>query len=87
MLKTTACANAAAVVTAGVYMVCLVLSQTAPDFLLALSSSWIHAINLESLKTSGGVSLGSVIWGFASSTVFAWLVGYAFAWTYNRFAK
>lgn len=86
-MKTIAFANAAAVITTVIYIVCLVLSTVAPDLLISLSNSWIHAISLESLRTGKAINLGTAIWGLVSSYVFAWLVGYGFAYFYNRFAK
>lgn len=86
-MKVNAFANAAAGVTAGIYVVCLVVSYVAPDLLISLSSSWIHAINIEGLRTNAEVSLGTAIWGLVSSSAFAWLAGYAFAYLYNKLAK
>lgn len=86
-MKTVAFANAAAAVTAAVYVVCLVLSIVTPDLLISLSNSWIHAISLESLRTGETVDFGTALWGLVSSSVFAWLVGYGFAYFYNKFAK
>ena len=87
MLKTTAFANAAAVVTGVIYIVCLVLTWVAPDLLLSLSNSWVHALNLESLRSGKEIGIGTVVWGLATSTAFSWTVGYAFAYFYNKFSK
>lgn len=87
ILKTTAFANTAAVVTGAVYLVCLILSWIAPDLLISLSNSWVHALNLEPLKNGKEVGLDTVLWGLATSTAFSWAVGYTFAYFYNKFVK
>lgn len=87
MLKTTAFANAAAVLTGTIYIVCLVLSWITPDLLISLSNSWVHALNLEAIRDNEQIGLGTVVWGFITSAVLTWIAAYGFAYFYNKFAK
>ena len=87
MLKAVPFANAVAVVTAGLYVVCALLSYLAPDFILGIGQSWAHSVNIEALKAISSPSLGVLLWGLISITVLAWVLGYVFVWLYNRWSK
>lgn len=77
-------ANAAGATTAIVYIVCRILVAMSPNFMSGVARSWFHTIELRT-RTPGGMDV--FIPGLVSSTVFAWLVGYLFAYFYNMFAK
>lgn len=79
-------ANAAATVTAGVYVVCRILVGILPDFMFAIGQSWFHGIELTKLGT-WNLTWDNFFLGLVSATVFAWLVGWCFAHCYNMFLK
>jgi uncharacterized membrane protein len=79
-----ATANAAAATTAIVYILCRILVGISPNFMLEIARSWFHTAQLQA-RVLGGVDV--FIIGLVTSTVFAWLVGYLFAYFYNMFAK
>lgn len=87
MLKPIVFANVVAVVTLGVYVVCRVLALVAPDLLFAVGQSWFHTWNLDAVKNIVPFDLGTFLLGGVTSTFFAWVVAYAGAWLYNRWAK
>lgn len=84
-LNAVAFGHAAAVVTAAFYVGCAVLVAVLPDLFKAISQSWFHGIDIESIWT--GSPRGNFVLGFASAVVLGWLSGWGFAWVYNKFAR
>lgn len=84
-LKEFAWANASAATTGVIYLVCAFGVSAFPDFSKMLAQSWFHTWNLDPLWT--GAVRGNFILGIVSSMAGMWLVGYLFAWIYNRFSK
>lgn len=87
MLDAKAFANAVTTVTAVFYVVCAALSFIAPDLIFSISRSWMHTINLESVKAPFNPDLGTLIWGIVSISILAWVTTYATIALYNRFKK
>ena len=87
MLNAKAFANATAVVMAGFYIGCVVLSYISSDLLFTLAQSWIHTLNLEAARTTFMPDLGSMLFGLITAVGLTWLTTYAVIWLYNRFAK
>ncbi|MEK7177989.1 MAG: DUF5676 family membrane protein [Patescibacteria group bacterium] len=79
-------ANAVAVTTAIIYIVCRVGVSLFPDLSMTIAQSWFHGIQLTQISELN-FSLGSFILGLVTLTVGTWLVGYLFANLYNYFAK
>lgn len=79
-------ANAAAVTTAIVFIVCRFLVALFPELFLNIAQSWFHGIQLTQISELN-LSLGSFILGLVTSTIGAWLIGYLFAKLYNYFLK
>jgi len=84
MLHSKPFAHAGALMMAGFYLFCVVLSYIAPDFLFSVAQSWVHSLNLEVLRDANPISLGSIVTGLLTSTVATWVVAYVFAETYNK---
>ncbi len=84
MLNAKAFANAATAVTAVFYVVCLLVSYAAPDFVRSIASSWMHSISLEGLKANTGLNLVGAVWGLVTISVITWVTSYAVIWLYNR---
>ncbi|KKS77719.1 MAG: hypothetical protein UV74_C0013G0095 [Candidatus Woesebacteria bacterium GW2011_GWB1_43_14] len=82
----TATANALAATTGVVYVACRILVSLFPDLMFSVGQSWLHGIELTRLG-SWNLSLGTFTVGLASSVIFAWVIGYAFAVSYNYFSK
>lgn len=78
-------ANALAVLTGIVYVVCAILVALFPGFFKIVSQSWFHGIDLDLIWT--GSPRGNFIFGFITAVIGAWLAGWAFAWLYNQFTK
>lgn len=85
-MKEVAFANALAIVSDAVSLVCALLVWTARDFVFGLASGWVHGIDLAALPVATP-TVGGVLVGLVTLTVAAWATGYLFAWTYNRLAK
>ncbi len=79
-------ANAVAVTTAIVYIVCRVGVAFFPDLSMIIAQSWFHG--LEVSQVSGwNLSFSSFILGLSTSTIGTWIVGYLFVNLYNYFVK
>lgn len=87
MLNVKAFANATTVVIAAYYVICVVLSYVAPDFLFSIGQSWVHSLNLNVLKTETSISLTSSVWGLITISVVTWITTYAVIWLYNKWHK
>ena len=87
MLNSQAFANAATVVTAVFYIICVIISYVAQDLLVTIANSWIHSLSLESLKAAKVMSPGSLVLGFVTICALTWVTTYATIELYNRFAK
>lgn len=81
-----ATANALAIVTAVVYVVCRVAFLVAPELSMAVVQSWFHGFSISTLAAPT-VTTESFVLGFVTSAGAAWLVGYFFVWTYNKLAR
>lgn len=79
-------ANAAALTTAVVYLVCAAFFIVAPDFSMGVAQSWFHGIDISQLGAPD-FTAGRSVWGLITASVFAWGVGYGFAAAYNYFLK
>lgn len=84
MLNAKAFANAVTVVTAVFYILCLLVSYVAPDLLFGVAESWVHSLNLESLKAETVISMGSAIWGLITISAVTWATTYITIALYNR---
>ncbi|MEK9178629.1 MAG: DUF5676 family membrane protein [Patescibacteria group bacterium] len=87
MLNSKAFAHAATIVTAVFFAICAALSFVAPDFIVGLGNSWVHALNLEMIRTNTQPSFVTLIYGFVTISVVTWVTTYAVIELYNRLAK
>ena len=84
-LNEKAFANASGAVTGVVYLVCAFGVSAFPEFSKALAQSWFHGFDFSSIWI--GAPRGNFVLGLVSAVVGTWLVGWAFAWLYNKLAK
>jgi hypothetical protein len=63
------------------------LAIIAPDLLFNIGQSWLHTLNLASVKASLPMDVGAFLFGGVTFGIFVWITSYAFAQTYNRFSK
>lgn len=84
-LNEMALANALGILTAVVYVVCAAMVAVAPDLFKAISASWFHGIDIESLWI--GAPRGNFVLGIVSAVAASWAAGWLFAKIYNRLAK
>lgn len=87
MLNAKAFAHAATFVTAVFYIACLVLTYVAPDLVFGIAQSWMHSVNLNSLKAPGTINFGTALWGLVTISALTWVTTYATIALYNSWAK
>lgn len=82
----TTTANALAVLGAIWYMLCVLWVLISRSSYMGIMATWFHGVDFNALPSTT-LTFGSVIFGFISFVVFAWVSGYFFAKLYNYFAK
>lgn len=87
MVKPTILANSITTVVIGLYVICRVLSQIAPDFLFSVGRSWFHTFSLEALRGTTPLELGTFVFGAVTLAILTWLTTYASAALYNKWSK
>lgn len=86
MLNKNAFANSLAIITGGCYLLFYVVNLVAPQVFAFLYNAQFFGANVASLLPQE-FSLGDFVGTFAVLAVTAWLVGYFWAWLYNRLSK
>ena len=86
MVKPIALANAAATVVALGYILCRLAAVVAPGALFEVGQSWLHTVNLEPLRATRPMSMGTFVLGLVTSVTVAWLATGATAALYRRWA-
>jgi 2TM family of unknown function (DUF5676) len=86
MLNKLAFANSLAVLTAALYVLFAILALVAPRLFQILFDAQFFGANVASLFPKVRPSLASLI-TLVLMIGMSWIVGYAWAWLYNRFAK
>jgi hypothetical protein len=86
MLNKLAFANSLAVLTAAVYVLFAILALVAPRVFQVLFDAQFFGANVASLFPKVRPSLASLV-TLVLMIGMSWVVGYAWAWLYNRFAK
>lgn len=87
MLKPIAFANSLTLVGLVLYVACRILALIAPDLLFSIGQSWLHTLNLSSVKAAIPMDFGIFLFGAVTLAIFVWIASYAFAKLYNNFAK
>jgi hypothetical protein len=67
MIKSNVLAHSVVTVTGVGYVLCRLISAVAPAWLFNIGQSWIHTVNLESVRTTGSMSFSMFIIGFVYS--------------------
>ena len=86
MLNKIAFANSLAVLTAGLYVLFAILKLVAPRVFQVLFDAQFFGANVASLFPKVQPSAASLV-TLVLMIGMSWVVGYAWAWLYNRFAK
>ena len=84
MLKPVAFANAVTTVGVAGYMICMVLSAIVPDLVFNISQSWLHALNLNVLRLTEPMNIGSALFGAISFAALVWIASYIGVSLYNK---
>lgn len=87
MLKPKAFANASTTVFVVAYVICGIIAFVAPDLLFSVANSWFHAINLDVVKAATPMGIGTFIFGVVTFGAYIWVLTFAGASLYNKFAK
>ena len=86
MLNQLAFANSLAVLTAVLYVLFAILALVAPNLFQVLFDAQFFGANVASLFPKVRPSAASLL-TLVLMIGMSWVVGYAWAWLYNRFAK
>jgi hypothetical protein len=86
MLNTVAFANSLAVLTAVLYFLFAILALVAPGLFQVLFDAQFFGANVASLFPKVQPSAASLV-TLVLMIGMSWVVGYAWAWLYNRFAR
>lgn len=84
MLKPVAFANAITTVGVSGYMICMVLSAVTPDLVFNIGQSWLHTINLNVLRSTEPMDIGSTLVGAITFAALTWVASYIGASLYNK---
>ncbi len=87
MVKPIALANAITTVFIVAYVICGIIAFVATDLLFSISGSWFHAMNLESVKATTPMSVGTFLFGVVTFGGYVWILTFTGASLYNKFAK
>ena len=86
MLNQFAFANSLAVLTAALYILFAILALVAPSLFQVLFDAQFFGANVASLFPKVQPSAASLV-TLVLMIGMSWVVGFAWAWLYNRFAK
>ena len=86
MLNEVAFANALAILTGLLYLVCIHLVVVAPNVFRFLFNAQFLGADVASLFPKK-VAFGSVVATLVTLVISAWVFAYAWAWLYNKLAK
>jgi len=86
MLNQVAVANALAVLTAVLYALFAIVAAVSPRLFSILFDAQFFGANVASLFPKVTPSAASIL-TFVIMIAMAWVLGYLWAWLYNRFAK
>ena len=86
MLNKVAFANSLAVLTTGLYVLFAILALVAPRIFQVLFDAQFFGANVASLFPKVQPSAASLV-TVVLMIGMSWVVGYAWAWLYNRFAR
>lgn len=86
MLNKLAFATSLAVLTAAIYVLFAILALVSPRAFQLLFNAQFFGANVASLIPKVRPSVGSLV-TLVIVVGMAWVMGYAWAWLYNRFAK
>ncbi len=87
MVRSTVLANAVATVVGAGYVLCRLIAAVVPQFLFDVGQSWVHTLNLESVRATRSMSVGMFVLGLVTSVIVSWVGAYATADLYARWAK
>ncbi len=87
MAKPIVLANAITTVAVIAFAACGILAYIAPDLLLGIANSWFHSISLEIARASEPMSLVTFTFGIVTFGIYIWVIIFAGATLYNKWAK
>ncbi|MBI5345348.1 MAG: hypothetical protein HZB83_08480 [Deltaproteobacteria bacterium] len=70
-----------------IYVVCALFSYIAPDAVLYIVNTWVHAIDVTKIIAPKAMGLGGLIMGFITIFIGSYIAGAVFTAVYNALAK
>lgn len=87
-LDVKAIANALAVITVILYVICFALLKFAPQQGVTFFNFFIHGLDITpNLKPAAEITFSYAIISTIIGVIAVWLTGALFAWIYNKLAK
>jgi len=83
MLRPIPLGNAAAVLSALLYVLCAIMVAIAPGTYLAVAESWLHGVQLTAADAVG-ISAGGFLLGITTLAATVWVSAAGLAVLYNR---
>lgn len=80
-------ANALALTGGIYYAICYIFALIAPQLFLQITKSWFHMIEINKIARLTTFSIQEFIFGLLTFTVNAWILGFLFGWSIERFSK
>lgn len=81
-----ATANALASVGGILYIICAVWTMISKESYLGIMGTWAHSLDMNALPQKTP-DFGTLVIGFITFVIAAWITGYGFAVCYNYFAQ
>lgn len=87
-LNSTAMGNALGGATAILYAICAIFTFAAPDLVISLAESFVHALDLSPLtKSLQPFDIGRFAIGWVALSAYMWIFGWLFGTIYNASAR
>ena len=86
-MKSMALAHSLAIMTAVLYILCVILFMVSPDLYFAILTPWFHGVDIRQLAATALPGLDQVLFGLISMTAMVWVFTYATVELYKKLAK
>ena len=64
-------------------VLCAIFFAITPEGVVGFFSSFMHGLDLKSVKSAAPLSFGRVLYGVIGLSIIGFIAGFVFAWTYN----
>lgn len=79
-------ANALALASAILWLLCTVIVAILPDFAMTVANWWMHGLDMSTMG-QWNITFSSFFLGGITLVVSSWATGYIFAWSWEKMSK